>query len=672
MQSHYDEIRNMFLAVPESPIEYTVNSVAITGTMGSQVFSGKFAFELTVLNKNGALVGLLPPGVAVEDCQCKRIKDAVILGKVAPIKDEDGRVTFLSDATHFVTSNQGVYQVELKVQVPYNTNQKQAVTVTIPRSTKTTVEATIPLKNITVSIPQAVSIEQDVADGNTIVTATILPSTQLSIKWTKNAEQKKAAVDSKVDVPTIKPKAPKEMLITSGQDYVHSIGGGICQTTLYQHFTIINGSASLFAFEIGTDHGTTVKRDGLEKPADMKERIRASTSKIRILSCDGVGISKWDVLDHPEKAKTQLLKVQMESSMEGEVHFTIAAELEMCGTSCLIQLPTVTPVGTARNKGNIAIQARTAVEIQEVDVKRLSKVDILELPRTLASFQGILHCYKFLSSQTSLMLSVRKHDDVDVLVATAEQAHYTITHTGEHLFYHLAFKVRNTQSQFARVGIPSGSTIWSALVQGSAVKPSQDREGSTLLPLVKGSDKTFSAELLFVKPSPLSDSQKSNPLKVELPTLNIPVNHLYVTLWMPEKNSYSAWEGDLLEVQYWSSSPTINEGETGIVTQPRHTTAQVWANCADDSCSSESYSDEEEDDDDDDSYAAPVNTNDVAAGIKPLTFKSTPLHTGRRFMLEKLLVTPNQKLSLSCETALTKEKKVRTLQEQKKSQCYVQ
>ena len=671
MQRHYDDMRKMFERVPDSPIDYTVNAVDIIGNMGTQVFTAKFNFELTVLNKNGAQVGLLPPGAAVEECQCKRLRDAVILGKADPITEEDGRVTFLSEATHFVTSNQGVYHVTLKVQVPYNTSQKQAVTVTIPRSTRTTLEATIPIKNITVSIPQSVSLEQKESDAKTVVTATVLPSTSLSIKWTKNAEQKKNISSGKIDVPVIKPKAVKEMLITSGQDYVHSIGGGICQTSLFQHFTIINGSVAVFTFEIGIDHGTTIKsRDLTEKPVEVKDRIKTSTSKARILSCDGSGIAKWDVLDHPEKSRTQLLKVQMESSAEGQVHFTISAELEMCGTSCLIQMPTITPIGTGRNKGNIAIQARTAVEIQEVEVKRLSKVDILEMPQTLVNYAGILHCYKFLTSQTSLLLSVKKHDDVDVLVATAEQAHYTVTHTGEHLFYHLAFKVRNTQCQFARVTIPSGSTIWSALVQGSAVKPSQDREGSTLLPLVKGSDKTFSAELLFVKPSPLSDSQKAHTLKIELPTLNIPVNHLYVTLWMPEKNSFSAWEGDLLEVQYWSSPPSISEGEGGQKNVARHAPAQMWANCAD-SCSS-SLSDEDTDEEDDDSYIAPVNTNDVAAGIKPLTFKSTPLHTGRQFQLEKLLVTPNQKLSLSCETALTKERKPRTLQEQKKSQCYVQ
>ncbi|KAJ9459038.1 hypothetical protein DIPPA_06595 [Diplonema papillatum] len=543
----------------------------------------------------------------------------------------------------FFTHHKGEFEVKVTAEFPYETTTKQSVTISLPAATKCKLQAILPRSDVTVAVPQAIRMKQTVDKGQTVVDAIIAHHSEpLKIRWmreTKEPVQNLPLGDATTQRPAAVPSIPvpakpvvKEVLKTCEQDYLHSIGGGICTTTLYQKYTITNGSVSVFELEIDGDHGTA---PGV---TDYVEVCKKSTA-LRVLNVDGPGLRKWDVVEHSKGGRLRVLKLEMESSVEASINFVITAELEMCGTSAVISLPRFTPLNVNRTKGNLSIQARTAVEIQEVKVSRLAKVDVSELPAKLRTTRSILHAYKFLVPEYTVVHQVTKHDDVDVLAATAEAGCYVITHTGEHLFYHVMLHIRNTQSQFVRIRVPEDAEIWSAQLQRVAVKPALSSAGYILLPLKIGSPDVFIAELMFVKKHALPAKLSAQPLAIEMPVVDIPVNHLFVQLWFPSTNHYSAWEGDLDEVHCWSDSCNWALNES---TGPSHSSCMNGT-----------------DDWNMDADAAEPSSGDVSAGIRPLTFKTTPLRTGRSFHLEKMLVTNGKKISLSCMTAFSDKEKLR-------------
>ena len=98
-------------------------------------------------------------------------------------------------------------------------------------------------------------------------------------------------------------------------------------------------------------------------------------------------------------------------------------------------------------------------------------IDVDELSPSLRSRASnpILLAYKYLLPDYQLKLSVKKHGDVDVLIAAVDCAHFTATKVEEgRVMYKLIMKVRNTQKQYARIDLPSSCEIWSVVVKGQA------------------------------------------------------------------------------------------------------------------------------------------------------------------------------------------------------------
>ncbi len=117
-------------------------------------------------------------------------------------------------------------------------------------------------------------------------------------------------------------------------------------------------------------------------------------------------------------------------------------------------------------------------------------IDVDELNASLRgrASSPILLAYKYLLPDYQLKLSVKKHGDVDVLIAAVDCAYFTATKVEEgRVMYKLIMKVRNTQKQYARIELPASCEIWSVVVKGQAVKPARDKETNALMvPLEKG------------------------------------------------------------------------------------------------------------------------------------------------------------------------------------------
>jgi len=141
-----------------------------------------------------------------------------------------------------------------------------------------------------------------------------------------------------------------------------------------------------------------------------------------------------------------------------------------------------------------------------------------------------------------------------------DAAFFTATVSEEGSVMHrIVLEIRNTQQQYVRISVPHKFEIWSTLVEGTAVKPAQDEQGLVMIPLEKSSKKDasqgscFAVEFIYISQevSPLSDS---GFLKLKFPFCDLPINQLFVTVFLPPNYKYGEFTG-MRESGYWTRQP---------------------------------------------------------------------------------------------------------------------
>jgi hypothetical protein len=235
-------------------------------------------------------------------------------------------------------------------------------------------------------------------------------------------------------------KAKEKVVASVEQKALYSIGEGYLLSWNRFSYTVTSGQASVYLIELDP--------------------------RIRVLNVEGlknIPVRSWEVekLSRPsvfaemdEKLPAQLLKVWLEYGLEDSYEITIVSELPIDPTTTSLRMPNFACVAQceahtiSKEKGHVAIEARTNVEVREGAAKNIGRIDTSELPEQLwqTATNPPLLAYKFLAPSFVLSLAIQKHDDVTVLDAAADSAHFCCTATEEgKLMTMLVLSVRNSQ-----------------------------------------------------------------------------------------------------------------------------------------------------------------------------------------------------------------------------------
>lgn len=197
-------------------------------------------------------------------------------------------------------------------------------------------------------------------------------------------------------------------------------------------------------------------------------------NRVRILNVDGKGMKRWElveasptllqrveskadekkVVESKQPNLSRVLRVHLEYGVEQQYAMTVLTETELKGAGN-VSLP-VFRCGemVSREKGFIAVEARTNLELGLVTSSGVSVIDNSELEARLfkETQNPLLFSFKFLEPEVAIELSVIKHADVPVLIAVIDKAHVISTQSEEgRLLTKIVASVRNTQRQFLRV-----------------------------------------------------------------------------------------------------------------------------------------------------------------------------------------------------------------------------
>ncbi len=256
------------------------------------------------------------------------------------------------------------------------------------------------------------------------------------------------------------------------------------------------------------------------KSGGIMDLVLDLPAEVNLLGLAGPSIRTHTVASEGE---SQRIDVAFTQEMEGQFRLDVEYERIMVDSDEAVEVPTLAVRGAEVEQGRLAVEALSAVEVQASTKTQLTDLDVNDLPQqmVLRTTNPILMAFKYVKAEqpSQLVLSVTRHQVVEVQEAAIDQADYTTLFTSDGLAVTTArFTVRNSRKQFLRVELPEGSTVWSAFVDGRPEKPAlgEEKSNEVLIKIIT-STRGFPVQLVYA-----TDGDKIRGLGRLRPTLPRP------------------------------------------------------------------------------------------------------------------------------------------------------
>lgn len=246
--------------------------------------------------------------------------------------------------------------------------------------------------------------------------------------------------------------------------------------------------------------------------------------------------------------KPRLLRLQFNREVEGNIRIEVGYERVLMPDEDDVAMPALHVVGASPERGRLAVEALSAVEVQAAKVERLHPVDVQELPRQLVlrTTNPILLAYKYVHAEPpfALNLTIKRHEELAVHVAAIDEARYETLYTRDGIALTRArYQVRNRHKQFLQVALPPNSEVWSAQLAGQPVKPARGDKPSTVLVPLLNSSASFVVELVFA--TTIGDVGFVGSFGGELPVPDIVETRTRWDVYLPEGLDYGTVKSSL-------------------------------------------------------------------------------------------------------------------------------
>jgi len=472
------------------PTDYIVTASEFGGTVSDETASLVRKLSIEILRKKGwTRIPVLPGTVAVT----KRTLPAGVF-----LSSNKGNYELL-------TNKPGKLDVTLefaaKVVKSAGTNR---VSIQAMPPCSSVVDLTIGRKDVDVKVAQAQSLITKVVGEKTQVAAALPTGAQLDLSWERA-------------LPKVA-KAPTKLYAETRTLVAVAEGVLLCQEMV--QFNILH---------------TAVRELKLTVPAGVS-----------VLQVSGPNVQDWRVAANGE------LQVVLSREVLGSQLLRIS--YEKAGKD-LAQVPLIRAAGVEREKGFAGVVALANVEISAGAVTGATVIDVRQLPSDIVSMtnQPILLAFRYVGDKVTIPLTVKKHDEVDVLVTIVDSGLFTAMQLNDgRRMTKVVYGVRNNRNQFLRLKMPEPAgwklDVWSVSVSGKTVSPAKDEKGNLLIPLVRsaGGGKgltSFPVEIVYVE-TPGQAPGGSGVMHVDLPVCGEPVIHLMYSYYLPAEGKYTVgWGG---------------------------------------------------------------------------------------------------------------------------------
>jgi hypothetical protein len=241
-------------------------------------------------------------------------------------------------------------------------------------------------------------------------------------------------------------------------------------------------------------------------------------------------VGDWDF-------KPGSLRVAFLEPLATQTALSIAAEMPVSREG-VIAVPLVRLTDAERETGGVAVEVLGAGEMTERQPRGLDPADPSDLGEGLASrATPSMIAFRYRpqagTAPRNLNVNVLRYTPQAVLVANIEEARYDALLSEEgKILVRARYAVRNNQRAFLAIKLPTGATLWSAVVASRPLRPGAATDGGLLVPLVKGSSgqdaPPFVVEVSYVQRNDAWKDQGRTALA--LPSLDLPVSRTGIVL----------------------------------------------------------------------------------------------------------------------------------------------
>ena len=458
---------------PPPPLDAALTRVDYDLRLAGDTISGQARLTVDVLKQGWASVQV-PAGMLVRDARI------------------DGRPTALVEGTppRVLIANPGRSVLTLDVVVPLTAGAgTESISLPASGSALSSVTLLVPRTGVALTVNGGFVAEQSETGSGSRWVVYGSPGRPLTFHWKKRTDDRRSTLP-------LRTRARVTQLVALGEDAT--------QITSSIQIDVTQGQARDVAIAL---------------PADLV-----------VNQVSGPTVADWNV-DRSQLTVTFLEPVTTQTSI------VIGAELKAPREGA-IAIPLVRVPAAERETGGVAVDVVGAGEIAGREPRGLEPADPSDLGDIVAGRESpSMVAFRFSplpgAGTRSLTLNLTRYDSKAVLVANVEEARYDAL-LGEDgkVLVRARYALRNNQRSFLAVTLPSQSTLWSAALEGRAIRPGVGPNGAVLLPLKKGRTSeeapVFVVELLYLQRAEAWLDRGDT--RVALPAVDLPVSRTGLTL----------------------------------------------------------------------------------------------------------------------------------------------
>jgi hypothetical protein len=424
-----DQMKPPVITIVQPPADYLITKAAYQGriTRNNALLRASFSTEIFPKERSQYVkIPLFPMNIALKEVLFDNRPGVVIL--------ENNKHTL-------ATSQVGQHQITVDFSLKTDLEEgPRALSFPIPRTPITSLDLDIPFTKIEVEVTNAQQVEVSERGSQTHVFALLSPSNFIGVKWRR--------------------KLPEA----------------------------VKGPAKIYA---DTLSHISIEDDALRVNADVSLSVLQNTipslilkipEGYSILDVRGSGLGDWLEL---KRREVSYLEIPFDYPKKGNFSIAITAEKLLPNATMAVDYTGFSVEEAIREKGFLGVELKSASEVTLSSAEGLDRLDVSELPPALIarSQKPLLFGFKYLHHPYSLILDIKKHEELPIISTVVDSASGVTLFTEDgKLVHRLVYKVRNTSKQFLELELPEDAQVWGLFVGGEPAKP-RVNQNKILIPL---------------------------------------------------------------------------------------------------------------------------------------------------------------------------------------------
>lgn len=259
------------------------------------------------------------------------------------------------------------------------------------------------------------------------------------------------------------------------------------------------------------------------------------------------------------------IEIELEREIRDHFHCSLLYESELSQEDKEILFPTLTLLDCERQEGYLALIAPPNIETTLTEEEGLNAIDPRELPKTLQRERsvGAFHAFKIIDTPYKLQFDLKRHEELPVLVAMADQGLFTqvFLEDGKEISS-VDLLIKNNGKHFLTFEPPKSAKIRSVEVNGEPVKPMEGAGDTILIPIncEKSGDESFPIRFVWQREN--SKLKSRGELELISGKIDLPISRIFWQIYLPEYYKFKKFKGNVKRVNHFSALK-ISEGGAG-------------------------------------------------------------------------------------------------------------